>query len=128
MSGLTDLVVQGVSKRYRVTQTRDRAVGGGSLRGRLRALRPRTEEFWALRNVSFEVKRGETLGIIGDNGAGKSTILKLLSSVTTPTEGEGRTGLGLWIVKQLVTLQDGLVGAEFPESGGSIFWLELAME
>jgi two-component system sensor histidine kinase/response regulator len=44
---------------------------------------------------------------------------------TTPTEGEGRTGLGLWIVKQLVTLQDGLVGAEFPETGGSIFWLEL---
>jgi signal transduction histidine kinase len=44
---------------------------------------------------------------------------------TTPTEGEGRTGLGLWIVKQLVTLQNGLVGAEFPEAGGSIFWLEL---
>ncbi len=44
---------------------------------------------------------------------------------TKPTEGEGRTGLGLWIVKQLVTLQGGSVGAEFPEAGGSVFWVEL---
>ena len=43
------------------------------------ALRARTDEFWALRDVSFEVARGETVGIIGHNGAGKSTILKLLS-------------------------------------------------
>lgn len=45
-------------------------------------------EFWALKNVSFEVNQGEVLGIIGKNGAGKSTILKILSRITPPTEGE----------------------------------------
>src|ERR1035437_8864143 len=46
------------------------------------------QEFWALQDVSFEVKEGEVLGIIGRNGAGKITLLKILSQVTTPTSGQ----------------------------------------
>jgi lipopolysaccharide transport system ATP-binding protein len=58
--------------------------------------RARREQFWALKDVTFDVARGEVLGLIGSNGAGKSTLLKILSRITEMSEGEvdlhGRVG------------------------------------
>ncbi len=49
--------------------------------------KPKKEEFWALKDVSFEVKKGEVIGFIGSNGAGKSTMLKVIAGVMKPTKG-----------------------------------------
>jgi ABC-type polysaccharide/polyol phosphate transport system ATPase subunit len=77
-----------VSKRYRIDRESKESRDLNPLTRKFRNLIRGGEDFWALRNVSFEVSRGEAVGIIGHNGAGKSTILKLLYNITTPTEGE----------------------------------------
>jgi len=102
--------VENLSKQYRIggPQARYRTIRE-SLTGAITApfhrlssvIRGRSsaaanETIWVLKDVSFEVKRGEVVGIIGRNGAGKSTLLKILSRITEPTEGcaeiHGRVG------------------------------------
>ena len=83
---MMDLQFDRVSKRYRIQSEAEPRNSG--LRARVQRLRCQKKDFWAVKDVSFEVRRGESLGIIGHNGAGKSTILKLLSNITTPTHGE----------------------------------------
>lgn len=83
---MIDLQLKEVSKKYRIRRESDG--GDASFLRRALSFGKRKEDFWALKNVSFDVRRGEALGIIGHNGAGKSTILKLLSRITTPTAGE----------------------------------------
>src|SRR5512140_3752715 len=65
--------------------------------------RKRHEEFPALRDVSFEVRKGETIGLVGQNGAGKSTLLKLLSGVAAPTSGTLQTSGTVASIRELGT-------------------------
>lgn len=101
------ITVESLSKRYILGHQRAPTDGirhaiEAAVRSPFRWLRSRreekkfsTEEFWALKDVSFQVNRGEVVGLIGGNGAGKSTMLKILSRITEPTKGriqmEGRS-------------------------------------
>jgi ABC-type polysaccharide/polyol phosphate transport system ATPase subunit len=83
-----DLEFLQVSKQYRIADSSH--VESTGLWGKVARWRKKPAGFWALHDVTFRVGPGEALGIIGHNGAGKSTILKLLSNITTPSRGEIR--------------------------------------
>jgi len=98
-----DIVVRNVSKSYRVH--RDSRSGRGLFR-----FGP-AERFWALKDVSFDLLRGEALGVVGPNGSGKTTLIKLLARITSPDSGE------ITIAGRLMSLVE--VGAGFhPELSG----------
>ncbi|NLU32707.1 MAG: ABC transporter ATP-binding protein [Clostridiaceae bacterium] len=82
--------VENVSMKFLIMHDRIRSLKEYTVA--LLKRRLKYEEFWALRNVSFEVRRGEVMGIIGRNGAGKSTLLKIISGILKPTEGKVKTG------------------------------------
>lgn len=75
-----------VSKKFRLFHERNTSLKATLLRGR----RTVVEDFWALRDVSFAVEEGETFGLIGENGSGKSTMLKCLTKILRPDEGHVR--------------------------------------
>ncbi|MBL4844264.1 MAG: ABC transporter ATP-binding protein [Planctomycetes bacterium] len=104
------IVVEKLSKLYRIGMGYEKVEPAASLIGRMAQVSagpfryarsklraPREDELlWALKDVSFEVQKGEFLGIVGHNGSGKSTLLKILSRITEPTSGwaelRGRVG------------------------------------
>src|SRR5262249_17812566 len=98
---IVDIVARNVSKSYRVHHGRNNG---------LFRFRP-AERFWALKDISFDVRRGEVLGVVGPNGSGKTTLIKLLARITSPDSGE------ITIAGRLMSLVE--VGAGFhPELTG----------
>lgn len=75
--------VDNVSKRFRMYAERNQSLKAALMRGRRAAY----EDFWALRDVSFEIPVGSTFGLIGENGSGKSTLLKCLAGIYRPDAG-----------------------------------------
>ena len=86
-SGHVAIRAKDLGKEYRLGQTEARALLVDRVAGLLSRRATAPETFWALRDLSFELRPGESLGLVGRNGAGKTTLLKLISRITRPTAG-----------------------------------------
>ena len=82
---MTAITVDNISKRFRIPHEKKTTLFQNIVGVIKRQFA--YEEFWALKDVSFEIKRGETFGIIGRNGSGKSTLIKILARVLYPDGG-----------------------------------------
>ncbi|MGZ8629464.1 MAG: ABC transporter ATP-binding protein [Actinomycetota bacterium] len=78
--------VDGVSKRFRLYRERP-----SSVKQRLLVTRSKAEDFWALRDISFDIPQGSSLGLIGHNGSGKTTLLKCIAGILRPSAGTIRS-------------------------------------
>lgn len=87
MSAPPAVVVDAVSKRFRLYRERNQSLKAALMRGG----RASFDEFWALKDVSFEIAEGSTFALIGENGSGKSTLLKCIARILTPERGDVRT-------------------------------------
>lgn len=115
MSSDLAISVRGLGKAYKIEHRDENTSIAETLLNRaLSPLRKNTvEEIWAMRDVSFDIPRGDIVGLVGRNGAGKSTLLKLLSRITAPTTGEARiTGRIASLIEVGTGFQPELTGRE----------------
>ena len=114
------IVAKGVGKLFRIPHEK-RATLFASAAGLLLGKSQSFEDFWALKGVSFTVKEGEVLGVVGRNGCGKSTLLRIVGNIYQPTTGEVRVqGRVMPFIELGVGFQGALSGRENAYLYGSI--------